>query len=305
MARIVITGIAGCIGSWVAKHIVDEGHEAIGLDIAPNLPNAKRLGLQGIPLELVDVGDRTAFGDFLRRVRPDGIVHLVSLLMPSCKTRPELCVDVNVQSFMTALEAAREIGSNVAYASSAWVQRPSGDDRLVREEDDIEPQSLYGVFKLANEGMARIYSRDYGLRVNGLRPYIVYGPGREGGLTADINLALLAAARRESYEIGFGGTVALHHVSDVARLFTRLVLDPVAGGRVYGVRGSVCHMQEVVDAIHSVTGTTGLVTFRDEPLPIAANLSDEALQRDYGPLSFHDLREGMQATLDVYAGDAP
>ncbi len=300
MARIVITGIAGCIGGWVARHVLDEGHEAIGLDVSPLGPNADRLGLKDVPLEHVDVADRRAFREALLRARPDGIVHLVSLLVPSCKERPELCVDVNVQSFMTVLEVAREIGCHASYASSAWVQRPSDGGQLVSEEDDVDPQSLYGVFKLANEGMARIYARDYGLRVNGLRPYIVYGPGREGGLTADVNLGLLSAARGEPYEIGFGGTVALHHVSDVARVFARLALEPIEGGRVYGVRGSVCSMQEVVDTIHEVTGTSDLVTFRDVPLPIAANLSDEALQRDYGPVDFQDLRAGMAATLEMY-----
>jgi UDP-glucuronate 4-epimerase len=300
MARIVITGIAGCIGSWVTRHLLDAGHEVVGVDVAERFPNAARLGLEGVAVERLDVSERERFADFLRAAAPAGIVHLVSLLMPTCRARPGLCVDINVQSFMTVLEVARELDCSVAYASSAWVQKPPPDDRLVEEADGIEPQSLYGVFKLANEGMARLYARDHGVRCNGLRPYIVYGPGREGGLTADINLALLAAARGERYEIGFGGTVALHHASDVAALFARLVLAPTAAGRVYNVRGTVCTMSEVVAAIDEVTGTRGLVSFRDAPLPIAANLSDAALQRDYGPLEFMDLREGMAATLALH-----
>jgi UDP-glucuronate 4-epimerase len=300
MARIVITGIAGCIGSWVAKHLLEDGHDVVGLDLAERHPNAALLGIQRVPVERLDVGDRDAFAGFLREAAPDGVVHLVSLLMPTCRDRPGLCVDVNVQSFMTVLEAARELSFSVAYASSAWVQKPPPDDRPVAEEDGLEPQSLYGVFKLANEGMARLYARDYGVRCNGLRPYIVYGPGRVGGLTADINLALLAAARGEAYRIGFGGGVALHHASDVAALFARLAIAPTAAGRVYNVRGSVCDMAEVVDSIESVTGTRGLVSFDDRPLPIAANLSDAALQRDYGPFAFMRLREGMAATLDTY-----
>lgn len=300
MARVVVTGIAGCIGSWVAKHLLEGGHEVVGLDLAGHLPNGALLGIEGVDVESVDVADHARFTAFLRAAEPDGIVHLVSLLMPTCRDNPRTCVDVNVQSFMTVLETARELGCNVAYASSAWVQKPPPDGRLVREEDDLEPQSLYGVFKLANEGMSRLYARDHGVRCNGLRPYIVYGPGRVGGLTADINLALLAAARGEAYRIGFGGSVALHHASDVAALFARLALSPTAAGRVYNVRGTVCAMDDVVATIEAVTGTQGLVTFGDPSLPIAANLSDEALQRDYGPLAFMDLREGMAATLDVY-----
>ena len=300
MARVVVTGIAGCIGSWVAKHLLEGGHEIVGLDLAGQLPNAALLGMEGVHVEPLDIADHERFGAFLRTAAPDGIVHLASLLMPSCRDQPGPCVDVNVRSFMTVLEVARELDCNVTYASSAWVQRPPPDDRLVSEEDGLEPQSLYGVFKLANEGMARLYARDYGVRCNGLRPYIVYGPGRVGGLTADINLALLAAARGEAYRIGFGGSVALHHASDVAALFVRLALAPTAAGRVYNVRGSVCRMDEVVATIEAVTGTQGLVTFEDRPLPIAANLSDAALRRDYGPLTFMDLSEGVAATLATY-----
>lgn len=300
MARVVVTGIAGCIGSWVAKHLLEGGHEVIGLDLAGALPNGPLLGIEYVAVERLDVADHARFAAFLRDAEPDGVVHLVSLLMPTCRDRPGQCVDVNVQSFMTVLEAARELDCNVTYASSAWVQKPPPDDRLVTEEDGLEPQSLYGVFKLANEGMARLYARDYGVRCNGLRPYIVYGPGRVGGLTADINLALLASARGETYRIGFGGSVALHHASDVAALFARLALAPAAAGRVYNVRGSVCRMDEVVAAIEAVTGTKGLVSFEDRALPIAANLSDAALERDYGPLGFMDLREGMAATLATY-----
>jgi len=300
MARVVVTGIAGCIGSWVAKHLLEGGHDVVGIDLAGQLPNGALLGIEGLHVESLDVADHARFATFLRAAEPDGIVHLVSLLMPTCRDQPRTCVDVNVQSFMTVLETARELDCNVTYASSAWVQKPPPDGRLVSEEDDLEPQSLYGVFKLANEGMARLYARDYGVRCNGLRPYIVYGPGRVGGLTADINLALMAAARGEAYRIGFGGSVALHHASDVAALFARLALSPSEAGRVYNVRGSVCRMDEVVATIEAVTGTQGLVTFEDRPLPIAANLSDAALQRDYGPLPFMDLREGMAATLATY-----
>ncbi|MDZ7801746.1 MAG: SDR family oxidoreductase [Trueperaceae bacterium] len=187
------------------------------------------------------------------------------------------------------------------YASSAWVSNAAPSEGPMTETHPVDPQSLYGVFKAANERMARTYARDYGVRVNGLRPYIVYGPGREEGLTADINLALLAAARGERYRIGFGGDVALHHAEDVAALFTKLALAPSDTGQVYNVRGTVLPMPDVVRAIEQATGTHGLVEVTDEPLPIAADLSDDAVQRDYGPFAYHALVEGFRETLDVYS----
>lgn len=307
MSKVIITGIAGCIGTWIAKHLIDAKHEVVGVDINDKSENAKRLQINGRYRHYsLDIRDHESFAKLLREEAPEAVIHLVSLLMPTCKANPLLCVDINVKSFMTVLEQAREQMFNVAYASSAWVLNAS-DDRPITESEKPDPQSLYGVFKLANEGMSDMYAKDYGVSSNGLRPYIVYGPGREGGLTADINLALLAAARRNSYSIGFGGEVALHHASDVAKQFVQLALRPQAKGKVYNVRGAVVSMQEVVNTIEAVTGTDGLVTFRDTPLPIAANLSDELLQRDYGPLSFMTLEQGFRETLQVYryAGELP
>lgn len=301
MAKVVITGVAGCIGSWIAHHLVEDGHEVVGIDIAPGIPMQGLLGLEGkLSYTRLDVTDSTAYRNVLTREAPAGVIHLASLLMPRCKADPLTCVDLNVRSFQVALEAAREVGFNVAYASSAWVLDAADDDRLLSEDDPVAPQSLYGVFKLTNELMSRVYANDYGVRCNGLRPYIVYGPGREAGLTADVNLALRAAAAGRPYQVGFGGLVALHHVSDVARLFIRLALAPAKAGAVYNVRGTVARMDEVVAAIESVTGTSGLVTYVDQGLPIGANLDDSALQRDYGPVSYLGLEEGMRRTLEVY-----
>lgn len=302
MATVVVSGVAGCIGSWIARRLLAEGHRVVGVDVAPTLPHGPLLGLdERVALHRQDVTDAEGFRALLARTEPDAVIHLASLLMPSCKANPLPCVDVNVKSFMTVLEAAREQGFAVAYASSAWVVNAPAEDRPVTEDDPVDPQSLYGVFKAANEGMAATYARDYGVRVNGLRPYIVYGPGREVGKTADVNLALLAAARGEPYRIGFGGTVALHHAEDVASLFVKLALAPQGAGRVYHVRGSVLPMARVIDAIETVTGTRDLVTADEAPLPIAANLSDAALQADYGPFDYLTLEEGLRRTLDVYA----
>lgn len=298
MTKVLITGVAGCIGSWIAKHLVDDGHEVVGIDLRDELPLARRLGVaDAIDLRRLDVTDSSAFEALVHDVRPDAALHLVSMLMPACRANPVACVAVNVTSFMTMLELAREMNFSIAYASSAWVLAPTDDDSPLDESAAVDPQSLYGVFKHTNEGMASTYAREYGVQVNGLRPYIVYGPGREAGLTADVNLALASAARGEPYRIGFGGEVALHHVSDVARTFIRLSTAPTHSGRVYNVRGSVVTMDQVVETIEAVTRTSGLISYDDAALPIAANLADGALQRDYGPLDFMELERGFRETL--------
>jgi len=86
----------------------------------------------------------------------------------------------------------------VAYASSAAVYSRS-DPSPAPEAGGTAPGTLYGVSKLADEGMARIYATDSGLPSIGMRPYVVYGPGRDQGMTAGPTEAMRAAARGEPY----------------------------------------------------------------------------------------------------------
>ena len=94
-----------------------------------------------------------------------------------------------------------------SYASSAAVYAPASGTR-VAEDAPGTPATHYGVHKLANEGAARVYWLDDGVPSVGLRPYVVYGPGRDQGITAGRRSPWRAAARGEAYQIGFGGRVA-------------------------------------------------------------------------------------------------
>ena len=134
--------------------------------------------------------------------------------MPFVRERPVLGSQVNVTGTVNVFEAAKAAGlrTTIAYASSAAVYD---------EEGQVAPKTLYGVFKLANEGTARIYAEESGIASVGLRPFSVYGPGRDQGLTAAPTLAIEAALRGEPYRIPFGGRTQLHYAGDVARAFVQ------------------------------------------------------------------------------------
>ncbi|WP_405052297.1 NAD-dependent epimerase/dehydratase family protein [Sinorhizobium sp. 8-89] len=95
-------------------------------------------------------------------------------------------------------EAARSTGASVADLSSAGV---------FGTFDAVHPESLtlYGVTKLAVEGIARVYAADCGVGSVGLRPYVVYGPGESSGISAGPSLARLDYVRhvqtQEPYEL--------------------------------------------------------------------------------------------------------
>lgn len=304
MAKVLVTGVAGCIGAWVARHLVDGGHQVVGLDVSGEVPRLRLLAVAGaFPLHRLDIRDFEALRGLIEHERPDAIIHLAALQVPACRANPRLCTEVNVGGMMNVLEVARSFELPVSYASSAAVYGPDPGRRLL-EREGLNPQSLYGVYKRTNEEMARIYHQEHGVRSAGFRPYVVFGPGRDTGMTSDITVALFHAAQNKPFRIRFGGRVALHHASDVARALIAAALRPPPGAAVYNLRGHVCLVADVVKAIEAVTGTRGLVTYDESPLPIAADLDEGAFQRDYGPFEYLSLEDGLRKTLEVWRAGA-
>jgi len=119
------------------------------------------------------------------------------------------------------------------------------------EQGRILPRTLYGVYKLANEGTARVYWQDERVASIGLRPFSVYGPGRDQGVTADPTHAMRAAARRQPYRIGFGGKTELHYAPDVAHAFLLAAQAEPTGAFIYDFPGEPVSMAEVVAAIEA------------------------------------------------------
>ncbi|MGZ4371164.1 MAG: NAD-dependent epimerase/dehydratase family protein, partial [Gaiellaceae bacterium] len=231
----LVTGALGCIGAWSCAQLVREDVPVILYDLGTN---RERLELIMSPDELEQPtllhGDVTDLDHLEQTIRENGIthvIHLAAMLVPLVKADPTRGAAVNVVGTTNVFEAAKRQGvRGIAYASSAAVYGPDSGPRI---EDAGEPTTLYGVFKLANEGTANIYFDDYGVGSVGLRPYVVYGPGRDQGLTADPTLAMEAAARGEGFEMRWGGRCQLQYAADAARIFIAAARAEHGGAAVF------------------------------------------------------------------------
>jgi nucleoside-diphosphate-sugar epimerase len=208
---------------------------------------------------------------------------------------------VNVVGTVNVFEAAKKAGlSQVIYASSVAVFGHKDEYAAARLSDDapLHPHNLYGVFKQANEGTARIYWQDEAIASIGLRPYTIYGPGRDQGLTSTPTQAMLAAARGESYHISYGGYNGFQYVDDVARIFIQAARTQYKGAGVFNIEGSVSHMREVVAAIEAAEpGSKGRITYEDKPLMLPDGQEDSALRELLGTLPDTPLQEGVSQTV--------
>jgi UDP-glucuronate 4-epimerase len=142
------------------------------------------------------------------------------------------------------------------YASSAAAFAAADGGGAAVAEPLGDPATHYGVFKLANEETARVFAAESGVSSIGLRPYVVYGPGRDQGLTSAPTQAMLAAARGDRFVIPYSGRSQLQYAPDIAAAFVAATRTPFSGATVLNVPGVTVSVDEIVATLeHGVAAT--------------------------------------------------
>jgi nucleoside-diphosphate-sugar epimerase len=305
--RVLLTGGYGCIGSWIVKQLLEQGDEVVILDLKRD-PGRLRLLLEDeqidrVPFVAGDVADQEALARTLTAQAITHVIHLAGLQVPTCRANPLLGARVNIQGTLAvfeAVKAAQPAIQRLVYASSAAVYGPPEAYPVGPLADDVplKPTTHYGYFKVCNEGNARIYYQDFGLSSVGLRPWTVFGVGRDFGMTSEPTKAIKALALGRPYHISYGGWQDLQWAPDVARVFIRSLERPYQGAQSYNLRGHVVDLPTFHRALCSADPAAGhLITYGERQISIAYNLDDSAWQRDLGPLAITPLAESVSQTL--------
>ena len=310
----LVTGALGCVGAWVVRNLIQAGVTTTIYDLGTNL---QRLQLimndeEMAAIRFAEGGDVTNL-DMLKRAFDEHhfthVIHLAALQVPFCRANPSLGAQVNVTGTVNVFEAVRHAGvKRLVYASSVAVYGPRENypPGLLAHDAPLDPRNLYGVYKMANEGTARIYSADNGISSIGLRPYTIYGPARDQGMTSAPTSAMLAAAHGESFHIPFGGTCAYQHADDVAKLFIQAAYAPFEGADVFNLRGEIAHMSEVVELIErAAPESKGKITFDDTPLALPDGADDSELVKAVGAVPTRPLAEGIASTIAHFKQGRP
>jgi len=295
--RVLITGGSGFIAAWLIRRLQGRGIGVSVFDVQPcaNLIEALARA-ESAPLPEVrwirgDVSDGSAL--LAAAADSDVIIHMAALLTPACQADPLRGAQVNLIGTLNVFACARELGhSKVLYMSSAGVFGP--DDGAIPQ-----PTTHYGAFKLASEGCARAYFEDHAISSVGLRPLVVYGPGRSVGLTAGPTLACRAAVCGEPYDIPFSGDTEFVFVDDVAAAFDAALDAELCGAAVFnvcGVPAPVARFAGIIEAQcpGAQIGITG------SPIPVASAIADNGLRDTLTGVPLTTLEEGIERTLAHY-----
>ena len=303
--RWLVTGALGCIGTWCCRRLVREGHAVTGFDLGED---RRRAELVMTPDELAaveyvrgDIADLSVLERTIVDRDIDHVVHLAAMLVPLAAADPPRGALVNVVGTVNVFEAVKRRGlSGLAYASSAAVY-DRADGISVAEDADGHPVTHYGVHKLANEGTARIYWQDAGVPSTGLRPHIIYGPGRDHGMTAGPTLAMAAAVHGEAYEIPFGGRAQFQYAPEAAAVFVEAARSPGDGdgATVRNLGGPSEHVADVIAAIEAAAPeAAGTITYKEEML-LALPEEMDAERPVSTPLA-----QGVRETIDLLSAAA-
>ena len=210
---ILLTGAAGFIGAFVARALTARGETVLGIDSLNDYydPRLKRDRLAaiaqapGFSFRQLDIADRAAVQTLFESQRFTRIVHLAAQAgVRYSFTNPHAYADANLVGFLNLLEGARAQGTrHFVYASSSSVYGANTKMPFSESDPVDHPVSLYAATKRANELMAEVYARQFGLPLTGLRFFTVYGPwGRPDMAPMKFTRAILAGEPIEVYNHG-------------------------------------------------------------------------------------------------------
>lgn len=308
--RFLVTGALGCIGAWTIRALVQEGVPVIAYDLGRD---HRRLEQIMTADELAQVrfvvGDITDLAD-LEATLDDGavtnVIHLAALQVPFCRADPPRGALVNVVGTVNVFEAVKrrlDRMAPIAYTSSLGAYSSGDVDPAsghLLEDADPHPLTHYGVYKVANEGTARIYALDDGLPSIGIRPLTVYGTGRDQGMTSGPTVAIAAAVLGLPYTIGFGGATVFQYAEDVARILIAASRSSIEGANVFNLGGRPVSIADWIGVIEeTLPEARGLITAAAAELPLPTEI-DHAGLAALGPLPETSVRHGIEATVEIF-----
>jgi len=308
IARGLVTGGAGFIGSTLVDRLVDEGWEVLVIDDlstghVDHLREARSRGRVG--LHTIDVRDDDCVVA-AEHFHPDVVFHLAAQVsVPTSVADPRRDADINLVGTINVLEAARRSGAARVVLTGSAATYGSGVKLPAKESYARRPESPYGASKKAVEDYARVYLAQYGLEFVVLTPANVYGPRQnasgEGGVVAVFSDAITAGRQPTIYGDG-NATRDFVYVDDVADAFLRAASR--GNGRNLNLStGIETSVRGLYDALANAAG------FRKEPRynvgrpgDVARSVLDPSAAKRYLDWeAWTSLDDGLERTLEWYA----
>ncbi|MDV7142830.1 NAD(P)-dependent oxidoreductase [Tropicimonas sp. TH_r6] len=292
---VLVTGAGGCIGAWVVAILARSGIPLVAFDLQDNRTRPSLLlgdAAADLTWETGDITDSARLFEICDKHGIRAVIHLAGLMVPFCKADPAAGARVNVEGTINVLELARQRGlKRLAYASSSAIHgMPPGGPTIA---------TLYGAYKLANENTAQVYWLDWQVPSVGIRPNVVYGVGRDQGMTSEFSVGLLRAARGEAHEISFGGPVSWLYAGEAAAAFITAIARDGDGAPVFDLNGSCMSVEQGLEILSHLAPNHSVST-AGNPLPIPPDLDDAPIRAHLGSYPSIPPEQGIRESLQAF-----
>lgn len=327
--KILVTGIAGFIGSNLAKKLKEKGHEVFGID---NLNGYYSVELKKDRLSKflnnefknyeINLEDYEGVKEVFEKEQPEVVINLAAQAgVRYSLENPFTYIQSNVNGFMSILEACRHNDvKNLIYASSSSVYGANTSLPFSTSDNIDHPISLYAATKKSNELMAHTYSHLFNLPTTGLRFFTVYGPwGRPDMALFKFTKNIL---NNEPIDVYNNGNMMrdFTYIDDIIEAISRLVERPAqpnkewsgdnpspdssyAPYKVYNIGNNApVKLMEFIEAIENRTGIEAKKNFMElqagDVPQTYANVDDLFRDIDFKPQT--NIQDGVNNFVDWY-----
>ena len=309
MAQYLITGVAGFIGSNIARALLEKGEHVRGID---NLSTGNRGNLVDIGPKIdfreADILDTAAMADACRGV--DYIFHEAAIpSVPKSVKDPVSCNRACVDGTVSVLVAARDAKvKRVVYAASSSAY---GDTPTLPKREDMTPNPIspYAVAKLTGEYYMTSFYRCYGLETVSLRYFNIFGPYQDptspySGVLAKFTTQMLKGEQPTIF--GDGETsrdfTYIDNAVSANLLACHAPAAQVAGKMCNVATGTRFTLKETFEILKKLTGYAGTVAYAPEREgDVKHSLADVSKAAEcFGYKTLVDFEEGLRRTMEWY-----
>lgn len=297
--NILITGVAGFIGSNLADRLLLEGHEVAGID---NLAYGVKEQIPGeIRFHKADIRSKDIYPHFKGM---DAVFHLAAKnCIADCQADPVETSEINVTGTVNVLEACKRAGVHkVVYAESSALYE--GSKKYPTPEEDEHAESFYAASKLAERRFADAYARFHKMNLTALRYFCVYGPRQDyrRSIPPVMSAFIIKLLKGELPVIYGDGSKRRDfvYVDDVNDFHVQCLKDSKTNGGTFNLgSGENYSVQEIFEAVECILKTGIKPEFKpDLPGESQITLADISKAKSLGWKPKTSLKQGIQKSVE-------
>lgn len=308
----LVTGGLGCIGAETTKWLLNHTNAKVvvcGRDVS--LQRVERVFHEvetaNLKVVAIDITNQQLLSRTIKEEGVSHVIHLAALQTPDCNQHRDLGMQINLGGTQNLIEAMKCHSSQIkrfVFASSIAVYGPRAFYPEGRVPTDVAPHpvNVYGTWKLAGENITRIFSEETGIDSISLRPGVLFGPGRDAGLTSTPTTALKSVALGIPYEIPFQNSQDYLYAPDVGAAFGQATTEPFAGYAAFTLPSHTVETSHFVSAITEAAENLGIasqcqISIGKQTVPFICDLTYETFHKAFPNVPHTQLSIAVQSSL--------